>query len=231
MCGRFTLFHDEVEVQERFEVTDCYFKVQPRYNIAPTQTVAIVRPSEAGQRMLIGYRWGLVPSWASDPTIGSKLINARVETLLEKPSFKSALARRRCLIPADGFYEWDKTGRNKQPVYIRLRKPRLFGFAGLWDEWQTPDGSPLHTFTIITTTPNPLIAPIHHRMAVILNPEAEKHWLNPQLTDTSKLLSLLQPYPDTEMELAHVAPLVNSVAIDSPQCIEPAEYQMSLFFG
>lgn len=220
MCGRFTLTQPAQAVAERFGVQMILFEFAPRYNIAPSQPVAVIMQN--GERRLEACRWGLVPFWAKDPEIGNRLINARAETLAEKPAFKYSLTRRRCLIPADGFYEWRKEGTRRTPVYIRRRDGGLFAFAGLWEEWQSPDGSVLRTCTIITTEPNALIAPIHNRMPVILPAEREPLWLEPSLKDPSRLLALLQPYPAEELEAFPVSPRVNSPANDDPLCIQPA---------
>lgn len=220
MCGRFALTRSSGEVAARFGVQQVLFHFSPRYNIAPSQPVATVM-LEGGERLLTACKWGLVPFWAKDASIGNRLINARAETLTEKPAFKYALARRRCLVPADGFYEWRTEGNRRQPVYIRRRDGGLFAFAGLWEEWQSPDGSPLRTCTIITTQPNSLIAPIHHRMAVILSPDSEETWLDPSVRDPSQLLALLQPYPSEELVAYAVSPRVNNPAYDDPSCIQP----------
>jgi putative SOS response-associated peptidase YedK len=222
MCGRFTLTQPEA-VAQRFGVRVALFEFPPRYNIAPSQPIAVIL--QDGERKLEACRWGLVPFWAKDPEIGNRLINARAETLTEKPAFKYSLLRRRCLIPADGFYEWRKEGNRRVPFYIRRRDRELFAFAGLWDEWQSPDGSPLRTCTIITTEPNALIAPLHHRMAVILRREHEDLWLNPSVRDPTQLLPLLRPYPDGELEAYAVSPFVNNPRNDSPECIQPLEEQ------
>lgn len=220
MCGRFTLTQSTQAVAQRFGVQFVLFECLPRYNIAPSQPVAVVLQN--GGRRLEACRWGLVPFWAKDLEMGSRLINARAETLAEKPAFKYSLARRRCLIPADGFYEWRKEGNRRIPVYIRRRDGGLFAFAGLWDEWQSPDGSPLRTCTIITTEPNALIAPIHHRMPAILKPEHETLWLDPSLKEPTQLLAVLQAYPETELEAYPVSARVNSPNHDDPSCIQPA---------
>lgn len=219
MCGRFTLTQPAEAVAQRFGAQMVLFEPSPRYNIAPSQPVAVVMQN--GERRIEACRWGLVPFWAKDPDIGNRLINARAETLAEKPAFKYSLTRRRCLIPADGFFEWRKEGNRRIPIYIRRRDGGLFAFAGLWDEWQSPDGSPLRTCTIITTEPNALIAPIHHRMAVILLPEWESEWLDPSVKEPSRLLSLLKPYPAEELEAYPVSTRVNNPANDDPLCIQP----------
>ena len=182
--------------------------------------------TQNGTRHLQAFHWGLIPSWAKDAAIGNKMINARTETLAEKPSFRAALTRRRCLIPADGFYEWQaapdgkKAGRT--PMHIRLKDDGLFAFAGLWEEWRAPDGSPLRSCTIITTTPNAVAAPIHDRMPAILRPEDESLWLDHSQTNASDLLSLLAPYPSEAMEAYAVSRQVNAPTVDDPACIAPA---------
>jgi putative SOS response-associated peptidase YedK len=222
MCGRFTLHADLEAIENRFGVQERLFDFPPRYNVAPSQPIAVVTQDAYGDgaRLLELYRWGLVPSWAKDEAIGNKLINARAETLLEKPSFKAALRRRRCLIPADGFYEWQTEGKVKKPHHIRFRDGRLFAFAGLWDEWNGPGDAPLRTCTIITGDPNPLLKTLHHRMAIILDPQDEEIWLDPRLT-AEEALGLLKMHPDEEMEAFPVGKGVGNVTFDSPQCIEP----------
>jgi putative SOS response-associated peptidase YedK len=192
---------------------------QPRYNIAPSQSILVV--TENSPRTLQAMQWGLIPSWAQDPGIGNRLINARAETLAEKPSFKTALVRRRCLIPADGFYEWQRIGANKQPMRIHRKDDALFGFAGLWDEWRSPEGAPLRTCTLITVAPNALMTPIHNRMPAILRPEDEAAWLAPTTRSVPDLLSLLLPYPDAELEAYAVSKAVNTPTVDDPGCILP----------
>lgn len=229
MCGRFTLHQDTDAVAERFGAQETLFTISPRYNIAPTQPVAVVTQAE-GARRLEGYRWGLVPFWARDDTIGNKLINARAETLGEKPAFKNALQRRRCLVPADGFYEWKRLDRNrKEPMHIRRTDEELFAFAGLWEEWRNPEsGAPLRTCTIITVAPNALLASIHDRMPAILRPEDEALWLNVAEVDKQAALSLLRPYPDEAMEAYAVSRRVNTPTQDDPACIAPAPTEASV---
>lgn len=224
MCGRFTLHHSAPEVAERFDVQQVLFEFPDRYNIAPMQPLVVVTRNAHNddKTLLEGYRWGLVPSWAKDDSIGSKMINARLETLNEKASFKHALKRRRCLIPADGFYEWKADDKHKTPYYIRFRDDRLYAFAGLWEEWQAPDGSPLRTATIITGPPNGLLSTLHHRMAVILKPELEKAWLDPK-TSAADALDMLQMYPDEELEAFPVDKRVGNVTYDEPRLIVPVE--------
>ncbi|MEK7214662.1 MAG: SOS response-associated peptidase, partial [Chloroflexota bacterium] len=166
-------------------------------------------------------RWGLVPSWAKDPSVGYRMINARAETVGEKPSFRQALLKRRCLVPADGFFEWRGAGKMRVPLRFTLKSGELFAFAGLWEGWRQPDGEWLHTCTIITTAPNDLVTRIHDRMPVILRRDAEDVWLDPKMIDVALLRGMLVPYPTAEMEARQVSTLVNSPQNDSPECIEP----------
>jgi putative SOS response-associated peptidase YedK len=221
MCGRFTLYHTPEEVAERFGVLEA-LETEARYNIAPTQSVAVV--TQNGTRHLASYHWGLIPSWAKDPAIGNKMINARAETLTEKPSFRTALSRRRCLVPADGFYEWQAApdgSKAKTPMYLHRKDSGLFAFAGLWDEWHAPDGSPLRSCTIITTTPNAVAARVHDRMPVILRPDDEPLWLDHSVTDTRDLVSLLVPSPAESMEAYPVSRRVNVPTVDDPALLAP----------
>ncbi len=233
MCGRFTLHHSREEIEERFAaqlVPHLAADAGPHYNIAPTQTVLAVTERPGGARLLDGFHWGLIPSWTKDPGIGAKMINARAETLAEKPSFRTALSRRRCLIPADGFYEWQDAMPTegsfkkppKTPMHLHLTDGGLFAFAGLWDEWHAPDGSPLRSCTIITTSPNAVAAPIHDRMPVILTPEDEALWLDLSVTDTASLLSLLAPYPADLMDAYAVSRAVNAPTVDDAGLIARA---------
>ena len=221
MCGRFTLHHTTQETVERFEVEQATIEFEPRYNIAPSQPVAVVLQQE--ERSLEAFKWGLVPFWAKDPKIGNRMINARSETLAEKPAYKTALKRRRCLIPASGFYEWKKEGEARVPTYIHLNDSRIFSLAGLWEEWQAPDGETLHSCTIITTQANDFMAPIHHRMPVIFEPEQERAWLDPALQDPDELIDLLQSCPDQELATHPVSRQVNVPTFDDPACIQPLE--------
>jgi putative SOS response-associated peptidase YedK len=236
VCGRYTLTVDLRDIAERFGVAadqeapagaegaDPALAAGPRYNIAPTQLVITVAAN--GSRHLEPMRWGLIPSWAKDPKIGSRLINARAETLAEKPAFRSALRRRRCLLPSDSFYEWATVpgSKAKRPMRVRLKSGEVYAFAGLWEEWTPPEGgSPVRSCTIVTTEPNELMATFHHRMPVILSPQAEAAWLDPRINDPSRLLPLLRPYPAEQMEAYPVSPAVNSIANDSPQLILPLE--------
>lgn len=232
MCGRFTLRTPMSKLIQQFEL-DEGFDVRPRYNVAPTQNVAAVRklPGE-GARHLVLLRWGLIPSWAKDPNVGSKMINARADGIAEKPSFRTAFKRRRCLVLADGYYEWQviddegaKSSRpKKQPFYITMADERPFAFAGLWEYWEGSAESkvpgPLETCTIITTDANAQTSSIHHRMPVILPPEAYDEWLDPAVQDKAKLEPLLVPLTQVEMKIRPVSTLVNNVRNDVPACVE-----------
>jgi putative SOS response-associated peptidase YedK len=221
MCGRFTLTIDPADLQDAFPEFTFPAQVVKRFNIAPTQPV-LVLPNNATNKADF-FVWGLIPSWAKDPTIGSRLINARAETLSEKPSFRSAYKYHRCLIFADGFFEWQSRpgSTTKLPYFIRLKSGRPFTFAGLWEHWQSPDGSEVMSATIITTTPNALMAPIHNRMPVILPGRAYKEWLDPSPRSPTDLHGLLVPYPAEEMEAFPVSTLVNSPAYDKPDVLIP----------
>ena len=218
MCGRFTLRTPAALVARQFELPFAP-DLQARYNIAPRQPVAAVRLDPKGQRELVFLRWGLVPAWADDPTIGYKMINARGETAATKPSFRQAFRTRRCLIPADGFYEWRKSGRLKQPYHITLGADELFAFAGLWERWQR-NGEPLETCTLLTTTANDELKPIHDRMPVILRPDAYAAWLDPQAA-ADALAALIQPLPSGLLKLRPVSSFVNSPGHEGPQCLAP----------
>jgi putative SOS response-associated peptidase YedK len=219
MCGRFTLVSPFVAVTERFHASAPPV-FRPRYNIAPGQEVLCV--IRDGENRIEPLRWGLIPFWAKDPAIGSRLINARAETVAEKPSFRSAFAKRRCLVVADGFYEWRPEGKRKVPVYIFLKSKKPFGFAGLYEAWKTPEGKELRTCTIITTGANELVRPIHDRMPVILPEGFEDRWLDPGEGSRERLQTLLTPYPVGEMAAYDVTPVVNNAGHDAPDCIFPA---------
>ena len=226
MCGRFTLTADPDVIREAFALgpasTPALAEIAPRYNIAPSQPVAVVAADSTGARKLEFFKWGLVPVWAKDPKIGYKLINARAETLAEKPSFRTALKKRRCLILADGFYEWQKDGKAKTPMHIQLKSGEPFAFAGLYEFWKLPDSDAfLKSCVIITTAPNSLMEKIHDRMPAILNPKDYDLWLTPGELPAEKSLPLLKSYAAAQMKAARVSTLVNSPAIDSPDCIKP----------
>jgi Uncharacterized conserved protein len=221
MCGRFTLFEADKILSKEFGVSDIP-TLSPRYNIAPSQPVTAVRATFTGSgRELALLRWGLIPSWSKDPAIGNRLINARAETASEKPSFRNAFRRHRCLIPASGFYEWRRQERGKQPYFVRMRDERLFSFAGLWDRWESPDKGVIETCTILTTVANAVLAPIHDRMPVILPPREYDRWLDPALRDPDSLAPLLVPFPPEEMLAFPVSPRVNTPTVDDEKCISP----------
>lgn len=220
MCGRFTLFSELTRLMERFHLSNLKNVLyRPRYNIAPSQDVLCV--INDGYKNRAGMiRWGLIPSFAKDKTTGYKMINARVETIDKKPTFKRLLERRRCLILADSFFEWKKQGNKKIPMRIHLKDNQPFGMAGLWDHWQSGDGEKITSCTIITTNSNKMLKPIHNRMPVILPEENEKAWLDRSIKDKGFLKSLLVPYDTEQMEVYEVSPAVNSPKNDSPECIK-----------
>lgn len=222
MCGRFTLTVDPAELQEQFG--DYIFPPQfaPRFNIAPSQPVLVI-PND-GHKKANFFLWGLIPSWAKDPAIANRLINARGETLAEKPSFRGSYKYKRCLILADGFFEWQvQPGtKSKTPYFIHMKDRQPFAFAGLWDEWQGPDGSQVRTCTIITTSPNNLMMPLHNRMPVIIHQDAYAQWLEKSPQTPENLQPLIKPYPSDEMTAHPVSTLVNNPANDRAECVVPA---------
>jgi putative SOS response-associated peptidase YedK len=221
MCGRYTLIHSLPDIASTLQVrVSPSLQTGARYNVAPTQNVATVLHDDDGDQLEL-LRWGLIPSWAKDESIGSRMINARAETLAEKPSFKRLLRSRRCLIVADGFYEWaqEANSKTKTPMYITMKDQDLFTFAGLWDSWRDPQGQQIMTCTIITTQPNAVVAPIHNRMPAILTPDARKQWLDPTTQDDHRLLHLLAPYQAEEMVARPVSRLVNDPKRDDAALI------------
>jgi putative SOS response-associated peptidase YedK len=222
MCGRYTLAESPRKLAKRFDVPetpDLPFDGQ-RYNIAPTQQVPIVRQRDNVREMVLA-KWGLIPSWAKDIKIGNQLLNARADTVATKPSFRSAFKARRCLIPADGFYEWQKTQDGKQPFHIRMKDKEAFAFAGLWEWWRPEEGEPVESCAIITTDANELMAPIHNRMPVILAANDYVTWLQAD-QKPDKLLSLLRPFPFEKMEAFPISKLVNNPRNQGEKLIEPA---------
>ncbi len=219
MCGRYTLRTPIDVLADGFEIEEYPPSITPNYNVAPTQEVAAM-VEEDEKRKLEMFHWGLIPSWAKDPAIGNKMINARAETVSEKPSFRSAFKKRRCLIIADGFYEWKKTDDGKQPYYIKMEDGSPFAFAGLWETWQ--NGEEIRSCTIITTEANGLMNEIHHRMPVILPPEDYGMWLDPDFDEKEALTSLLKPYPADAMEAYPVSRRVNKPSNNEPSVLEPA---------
>ena len=220
MCGRFALKAPPRSIQEHFHLPEAV-DLPPRYNIAPSQSVAVVRHMPGNNSPQLNMlHWGLIPYWAKDLKTAYKLVNARGETLNQKPSFRSAFKMRRCLVVADGFYEWKRSGKIRQPFYVHLKNDSVIGFAGLWESWNGQDGNIIESTTIITTSPNELIREIHVRMPVILHPEQYDTWLldsTPQHT----LQELLASYPADKMVAYRVSSEVNSPQNDSPDCIKP----------
>jgi putative SOS response-associated peptidase YedK len=217
MCGRFTIFTDPERLAERFQASVPGAGLQPRYNAAPTQLLPVILND--GPRAIQLLQWGLIPFWAKDPSIGSRMINARAETLSEKPAFRAAFKKRRCLVLANGFYEWRKTPGGKQPMHITLASGEPFAFAGLWETWDAPDGSLLRTFTIVTGEPNELVASIHNRMPAILLPEHEAIWLD-NAAEPGIWQDILRPYPAERMAAYPVSRRVNYVGNDDAGLVE-----------
>jgi putative SOS response-associated peptidase YedK len=221
MCGRFAQKSSAKKVSKQFKVEEVPPLVE-RYSVAPTQSVLVVREPDAREAVFL--KWGLVPRWAKDPAIGNKLINARAETVTEKPSFREAFARRRCLVPLDGFYEWARRGDRKRPFYFHLRGGEPFAVAGLWEVWEGGDDGPLETCTLLTTEANELLAPYHDRMPVIIRPEDYDLWLDAGMRSAELLRPLLRPYSSDAMSAYAVSPMVNSPSTDSPRCVEPVAH-------
>jgi putative SOS response-associated peptidase YedK len=222
MCGRYRLVRKKEILAEIFGLeNENEVDWAPRYNVAPGQDVAVIR-QDATQpvRTFSLVRWGLIPSWAQDPKVGYTMINARAESIAEKPAFREPLQSRRCLIPADGFYEWAKQGKEKAPYCFTLADDSVFAFAGLWDRWTNPEGEWLQTCSIITTSANPLVAGVHDRMPVILEPENYDLWLDPALKKAEQVIDFLKPYRADAMKSWRVSSRVNSAQNDDPECIE-----------
>jgi putative SOS response-associated peptidase YedK len=219
MCGRFQLSVKGKHISERFNVEVFDEKYSPSYNCAPSQQLAVITNAEPEK--LSYFKWGLIPFWSKDPKIGNKLINARSESISEKASFKTAFAKRRCLIPANGFYEWKKDGKEKTPYRIFLKNEEIFAMAGIWEIWKDAEGKALNTFSIITTTPNSLMKNIHNRMPVILNKNDEKAWLFE--SDPSYLQTLLKPYDQNIMNAYQISSKVNSPVNNSFEIIKEVD--------
>ena len=217
MCGRYTLLADLGDLAQRFEFDGSDFSYDPGYNIAPTESVLTVRNLDSREAAFM--RWGLVPFWAKDPKIGARMINARAETVAEKPAFRNALKKRRCLVLADGYYEWQKTPAGKRPYRIILKSGEPFAFAGLWETWSDPQGNVVPSCTIITTAANDLLAPIHDRMPVILPREKEELWLEPGVEDPASLTGILAPYSYEALDAYEVSTMVNYARNDGPEVI------------
>jgi len=219
MCGRFVRDCSIRDIVEEFGVEEPPFDLPPSYNVAPGQSIPLIISS--GNKKLVSCKWGFIPSWAKDPKTGYRMMNARAETVAQKPAFRSALKTARALIPASGFYEWKKEGTEKAPFYIRLKSRKHFGFAGLYSMWTSPGGEQICTCTIITTDANKLLEPVHNRMPVIIRKGDEDRWLD-QTDQKNDLRSILTPYESEDMECYSVSQLVNSPANNSPECIKRA---------
>ena len=217
MCGRYTLIADLGDLAQRFEFDGTDFSYDPGYNIAPTESVLTVR--NVGGREAAFMRWGLIPFWAKDTKVGARMINARAETVAEKRAFRNALKKRRCLVLADGYYEWQKTPVGKRPYRIILKSGEPFAMAGLWETWKDPQGNVVPSCTIITTVANEYLAPIHNRMPVILPRESEELWLEPGVEDPATLTGILTPYPDEDVDAYEVSTMVNSASNEEPELL------------
>ncbi|HLX84387.1 MAG TPA: SOS response-associated peptidase [Terriglobales bacterium] len=224
MCGRYRLSRRKQVIEEHFSTDSDEVGWVPRYNIPPTQFVPVIRQNpDNDRRQLSLLRWGLVPSWSRDMSKAASMINARAETADTKPAFSDALRLRRCLIPADGFYEWQKAGKTKQPYCFEVGAGELFGFAGIWESWNDPNGGTLETFSILTTTPNALTVTVHDRMPVILQPRHYYVWLNREITDAKIALDVVKPFEAEQMRCFPVSTRINHAANDDAECAAPVE--------
>ncbi|MHA2600516.1 MAG: SOS response-associated peptidase [Candidatus Thorarchaeota archaeon SMTZ1-83] len=221
VCGRFNFLSHKKAVEERFGVKKFDFEIVPRYNIAPTQQIAAILADPEVQ--LVGMHWGFIPFWAKDKNIGNRMINARSETVAESKAFKHSFMKKRCLIPATGFYEWRKIGKVKKPMHIRLESRQPFAFAGIYNHWKSPSGNTLMSCAILTTSPNELLEPIHNRMPVVLQRKDESMWLDPENEDVENLKRLLNPYASEHMEAYEISTYVNSTSNTGPMCTVPVE--------
>ncbi len=225
MCGRFSLISSEELIKRIFRLNRA--PVQVRFNIAPSQNISVIRNHPSTQdRELVPMRWGLIPSWAKDMKIGNRMINAKSETVFEKPAFRNAIKRRRCLIPADGFFEWKKLKKGKQPYYISLENHEPFAFAGIWESWKSDPQTTIESCTILTTSANELIQPLHERMPVIIPIPDHPIWLDPERQSAEEQMSLFHPFPAEEMTMYPVGDWVNHVGNDIPDCIESVQEKM-----
>jgi putative SOS response-associated peptidase YedK len=224
MCGRYRLSRRKQLIEEQFNCDPWEEDWSPRYNIAPTQPVPVIRqnPKEPVRELSL-MRWGLIPHWAKDASSAASTINARSETAATKPAFRDPIKFRRCLIPADGFYEWARKGASKQPFCFEVNDAELFAFAGLWDGWKNPDGQWIKTCSILTTTPNAVTSAVHDRMPVIVHPDGYHLWLDPGLTDARVVSELLKPYDARRMRAYPVSTRINHVANDDVECSQPVE--------
>ncbi len=223
MCGRYTLTLSPETLQEAFPTVAFHFEHTPRFNIAPSQMIPVIRAAAGKDLQADLFRWGLIPAWSKDEKIGYRLINARAETLAEKPSFRSAFKSRRCLIPADGYFEWTivEGTKTKIPIYFFKKSREAFAFAGLWETWRSPTGDEIHSATIITTEPNDLAGRFHNRMPAILPKEDYSAWLAPAVKSPDALLALLKPYPTPDMDCFPVSTLVNKPENDRAEIVIP----------
>ena len=233
MCGRYKLSRRKQVVEEYFDATSDEPDWNPRYNVAPTQSVPVIRqhPKEPIRELSL-MRWGLIPSWSRDSSGAARMINARAETAATKPAFRDALKSRRCLIPADGFYEWVRTGKAKQPYCFEVNEGKMFAFAGIWDRWKNPSGHWIKTCSILTTTPNAVTSAVHDRMPVILDPASYDLWLDPGMKDVGAASDLLKPLDARLMRSYPISTRINHVANDDAECSAPvnlAEIQTRLF--
>lgn len=220
MCGRFVTIIPYEELKQIFDLIESQIRPEPRYNVAPTQNVGVIRCCDEGNHNRFDLlKWGLIPSWSTDPSKGASLINARSETVAEKLSFRHAIKKNRCIIPVSGFYEWSHVGTEKHPHYIQLSDKSPMALAGVWEHWKSPDGTPLETFSILTTTANNLISTLHDRMPVILQPDAYGLWLDRNLQNPQHLEHLYKPCSDDILTYHKVPDLVNNTRFDSPSCI------------
>lgn len=223
MCGRFVQVSPFHVIAETFDVGEGPMELHPSYNVSPGQSIlAVIRRAGEASNRLVRFRWGLIPSWSKDPAVGNRMINARAETVAEKPGFRNAFRKRRCLVAADGFYEWRRSGKTRTPFYVRLGTGGPMGFAGLYETWVSPGGETLQTCTIITTQANRLLEAIHDRMPVIVPGDRQARWLDPAFQDAGPLLEWLEPYPPGEMEMYEVSRAVNFPQNDSPELINPS---------
>ena len=218
MCGRYAQSTDPKKLAKEFKVAEVP-AVEPRYNIAPTQEVLGVSESPDGREMTF-YKWGLIPSWAKDTSMGARLINARAETVQEKPAFRAAFKQRRCIIPVDGFYEWQRTEGKKQPFFFRMRDERPFSFAGLWERWEGEGGQAINSCTILTTEANEVLRPVHDRMPVILHPDEYETWLDTDVRKLGLIKEMLRPYPAEEMTSYPVSTAINTPRSQGAELIE-----------
>jgi putative SOS response-associated peptidase YedK len=233
MCGRYRLSRRKQIIEEHFDALSGEEDWSPRYNVAPTQPIPVIRqhPKEPVRELSL-MRWGLIPSWAKDSSAAARMINARSETASTKSAFRDALKSRRCLIPADGFYEWKRNGKTRQPYCFEVNEGKLFAFAGIWDRWKDPSGQWVKSCSILTTTPNAVISPVHDRMPVILDPDSYDLWLDPGMTNAAATSELLKPCDGRLMRCFPVSARVNCVANDDEECCAPvelAEVQTRLF--